>query len=156
MRYLWRVKIDGLWYVGAYYKFLPYTPCPVGYKDNQDNYKHVLIQTESSDWNMPRSIIGVDIPKNCLDTLGQCTGLKDKNGILIFKCQDKVSSGKQYLSHIFIINEAVELGFYPKDLFVLIAKTRLVADWQKNQKHSRKFHSYFLVFEKNNKKIKYI
>lgn len=90
------------------------------------------------------------------DSLKEFYRVLDKNGILIFKCQDKVSSGKQYLSHVFIINEAVELGFYPKDLFVLIAKTRLVADWQKNQKHSRKFHSYFLVFEKNNKKIKYI
>ena len=90
------------------------------------------------------------------DSLKEFYRVLDKNGILIFKCQDKVSSGKQYLSHVFIINEAVELGFYPKDLFVLIAKTRLIADWQKNQKHSRKFHSYFLVFEKNNKKIKYI
>ena len=82
--------------------------------------------------------------------------LKDK-GILIFKCQDKISSGKQYLSHVFIINEAIKIGFYPKDLFILLAKNRLVADWQvKNQKNARKFHSYFIVFEKNNKKIEYI
>ena len=39
-------------------------------------------------------------------------------GILIFKCQDKVSSGKQYFSHCFIMNEAEELGFYTKDLFI--------------------------------------
>ena len=91
------------------------------------------------------------------DSLKEFYRILNKNGILIFKCQDKVSSGKQYLSHVFIINEAVKLGFYPKDIFILIAKTRLVADWQlKNQKHSRKFHSYFLVFEKNNKEIKYI
>ena len=82
--------------------------------------------------------------------------LKDK-GILIFKCQDKISSGKQYLSHVFIINEAIKIGFYPKDLFILLAKNRLVADWQvKNQKNARKFHSYFIVFEKCNKKIEYV
>ncbi len=81
--------------------------------------------------------------------------LKDK-GILIFKCQDKVSSGKQYLSHVFIINEAEKLGFYCKDLFVLLAKNRIVANWQKNQKHARKYHSYFLVFQKTNKRICYI
>lgn len=81
--------------------------------------------------------------------------LKDK-GILIFKCQDKISSGKQYMSHCFIHDEAVKIGFYPKDMFVLLAKNRLVADWQlKNQKNARKFHSYFWVFEKINKKILY-
>ena len=53
------------------------------------------------------------------------------------------------MSHVFIMNEAVKLGFYPKDLFILLAKNRLVADWQvKNQKNARKFHSYFWVFEK--------
>lgn len=82
--------------------------------------------------------------------------LKDK-GILIFKCQDKVSSGKQYMSHVFIMNEAVKAGFYPKDLFILLAKNRLVADWQvKNQKNARKFHSYFWVFEKSNRVIEYV
>ena len=81
--------------------------------------------------------------------------LKD-DGILIFKCQDKISSSKQYLSHVFIINEATKLGFYPKDLFILLAKNRLTADWQvKNQKNARKFHSYFIVFQKCNKKITY-
>ena len=81
--------------------------------------------------------------------------LKD-NGILIFKCQDKVSSGKQYMSHVFVMNEAVKVGFYPKDLFILLAKNRLVADWQiQNQKNARKFHSYFWVFEKSDKKIEY-
>ena len=82
--------------------------------------------------------------------------LKDK-GILIFKCQDKVSSGKQYISHVFICNMAVEIGFYPKDLFILLAKNRIVADWQlKNQKNARKFHSYFWVFKKSDKKIEYV
>ena len=82
--------------------------------------------------------------------------LKDK-GILIFKCQDKISSGKQYMSHCFVYNEAVKIGFYPKDLFILLAKNRLVADWQlKNQKNARKFHSYFWVFEKTNKRINYV
>lgn len=82
--------------------------------------------------------------------------LKDR-GILIFKCQDKVSSAKQYMSHVFIMNEAVKIGFYPKDLFILLAKNRIVADWQaRNQKNARKFHSYFWVLEKTKKTIEYI
>ena len=79
------------------------------------------------------------------------------NGILIFKCQDKVSSNKQYMSHCFIMNEAVKIGFYPKDLFILLSKQRIVADWQvKNQKNARKFHSYFWVFQKSNRTVKYV
>lgn len=78
-------------------------------------------------------------------------------GILIFKCQDKVSSGTQYMSHLFIMNKAIETGFYIKDFFILLAKNRLVAQWQlKNQKHVRKFHSYFLVLQKLDKKVTYI
>lgn len=79
------------------------------------------------------------------------------NGILIFKCQDKISSGKQYMSHVFVMDTAVEAGFYPLDLFVLLARNRLVADWQaKNQKHARKYHCYFWVFQKTNRRIEYV
>lgn len=92
-----------------------------------------------------------------IDAMIEMYRILDDNGILIFKCQDKISSGKQYLSHVFIINEAIKIGFYPKDLFILLAKSRLVAEWQaKNQKNARKFHSYFIVFEKSNKRISYI
>ena len=42
------------------------------------------------------------------------------------------------------------------DIFVLLAKSRLTAKWQlKNQRHARKFHSYFLVLKKSNKRVKY-
>lgn len=73
--------------------------------------------------------------------------LKD-GGICVFKCQDTVSSGKQYLTHNKVINMAEEIGFYPKDLFILEAKSRLLDPRIKNQYHARKFHSYFIVFKK--------
>jgi hypothetical protein len=92
-----------------------------------------------------------------VDVLKETYRILKDDGILIFKCQDKVSSSKQYMSHCFIWQEAIKIGYYPKDLFVLLAKNRIVADWQlKNQKNARKFHSYFWVFEKSNKQIKYI
>ncbi len=79
------------------------------------------------------------------------------NGFLIFKCQDKVSSGKQYFSHCFIERSATSLGWYPKDLFILLAKSRLTPAWQTaNQKHARKYHSYFWVFQKKKKNINYV
>ena len=114
----------------------------------------------NDDWNKINKRFGVFPTEKLLHTFYQKSlqefhRILRKNGILIFKCQDKVSSGKQYLSHIFIINEAVRIGFYPKDLFILLAKNRLVADWQKNQKNARKFHSYFIVFQKTSKRIEY-
>ena len=69
-------------------------------------------------------------------------------GIYIFKCQDTVSSGKQHLSHVHVITEMQRVGFYVKDLFVLLAKNRIIGHNHKNQKHARKFHSYFIVAEK--------
>lgn len=73
------------------------------------------------------------------------------DGWLVFKCQDQVSSGKQFFLHCEVYDMAKSVGFYPKDLFILLAKQRLVANWQKNQQHARKFHSYFWVFKKKNK-----
>ena len=117
---------------------------------------------ENSDNNIINKRFGVYPSENELhqfyiDSLKEGYRVLKENGILIFKCQDKVSSGKQYMSHVFIMNEAIKIGFYPKDLFILLAKNRIIADWQvKNQKNARKFHSYFWVFEKCNKKINYI
>lgn len=116
---------------------------------------------ENKDNNIINKRFGVypteqELHKFYIDSLKEAYRVLDNKGVLIFKCQDKVSSGKQYMSHCFIYNEAVKIGFYPKDLFILLAKNRLVADWQlKNQKNSRKFHSYFWVFEKTCKKIVY-
>lgn len=97
-----------------------------------------------------------DLHQFYIDSMQEFHRLLKPGGVLIFKCQDKISSGKQYMSHVFIANEAVKLGFYPKDLFILLAKNRLTPDWQvKNQKNARKYHSYFWVFEKSDRKIEY-
>ncbi len=46
------------------------------------------------------------------------------------------------------MNEASKLGFINKDLFILLAKNRIIGHNHGNQKHARKFHSYFIVFKK--------
>lgn len=84
--------------------------------------------------------------------------LKDK-GILVFKCQDIVAGGKNYFSHNLVFNYAIETGFYPIDLFILLAKVRLNSfgvnsRWQ-NQYHARKYHSYFWILKKSPNKIDY-
>jgi hypothetical protein len=69
-----------------------------------------------------------------------------KNGVLIVKCQDEVSAGKQWLTHVEIINKYEEMGFYTKDLFVVVRNNRPSVSRLITQKHARKNHSYFLVF----------
>lgn len=73
--------------------------------------------------------------------------LKDK-GIAIVKCQDEVSANRQWLTHVEIINHYEELGFYTKDLFVIVRQNKAVIARLKKQVHARKNHSYFLVFVK--------
>lgn len=70
------------------------------------------------------------------------------NGVLIVKCQDAVSANRQHLTHVQIIVEYQEMGFYAKDLFVLVRKNRPAVSRIKHQVHARKSHSYFLVFVK--------
>ncbi|MBI1744452.1 site-specific DNA-methyltransferase [Candidatus Acetothermia bacterium] len=73
-------------------------------------------------------------------------------GSLIVKCQDEVSANTQRLTHVEIINEYEKIGFYCKDLFVMIRSNRPVISRLKKQVHARKNHSYFLVFVKTKKR----
>jgi hypothetical protein len=72
-------------------------------------------------------------------------------GWLVFKCQDGVLSGKNNFTHVVVCNQAMALGFTPKDLFVLLVKNRMNHPKHTRQLHARKFHSYFWVFRKGNK-----
>ena len=76
-----------------------------------------------------------------------------RGGIVIFKCQDCVVSALNHFSHCWVMYEAMKYDFYPKDLFILLARNRL-NDGRKQQ-HARKYHSYYWVFKKENNKIKY-
>lgn len=76
------------------------------------------------------------------------------NGILVFKCQDGIEGGKQYLTHVEIINQAIKIGFYPEDLFILLSSNRML-NQNRVQQHARKFHSYFIVFKKIHNKVRY-
>lgn len=75
------------------------------------------------------------------------------NGVLVVKCQDEVSANKQRLTHVEIITGYESLGFYTKDLFVVVRQNRAGVSRLKKQEHARKMHSYFLVFQKKKTKI---
>lgn len=89
------------------------------------------------------------------EALAEFYRILSDGGVLIVKSQDTVNCSLQWLSHVEIINCAIKLGFYPLDLFVLLARSRLIDNRWKNQQHARKFHSYFLVFRKTRRIVDY-
>lgn len=90
------------------------------------------------------------------DALKETKRILVKDGIMIFKCQDTVSGGKNWFSHVVVMNMAYEIGMYPKDLFVLLARSRVNSpNMYNNQQHARKFHSYFWVFKNRWSRVDY-
>lgn len=76
-----------------------------------------------------------------------------QGGVLIFKCQDVVVCSLNHFTHNWVMQKSMEIGFYPKDLFILLAQVRL-NDGRKQQ-HARKYHSYFWVFKKEKCRVDY-
>ncbi len=69
------------------------------------------------------------------------------DGVLIVKCQDEVSAGVQRMTHVEIIMNLLRLGYYAKDIFVMVRRNRPGVTRIVKQLHARKNHSYFLVFQ---------
>lgn len=81
----------------------------------------------------------------------------NEHGIVVFKCQDTISGGKQYMSSYYVMKSAIELGFYVMDLFVLEATSKMTSfggRW-KQQRHAMKYHSYFYVLRKQKSNLNY-
>jgi len=99
-----------------------------------------------------------DLTENYYKTLKELYRLCEKDGFVVMKCQDTVSGGVQYFSHVHVMNMALDIGFYPKDMFVLTSNVRVNAfngtKWRK-QHHARKYHSYFWVFQKRKARFNY-
>lgn len=72
----------------------------------------------------------------------------NKGGFVFFKCQDTVTSGKQFFTHIFIIEKAMELGFEVDDLFVYVRENAIIDPKWKKQLHAKKTHCYYLVLRR--------
>ena len=90
------------------------------------------------------------------DSLKEFNRVLKPKGIVIFKCQDAVLGSGQHFMHVEIMNYAVQIGFYPKDLFILLFKNRMYQEKDlTGQQHARKHHTYFWVFQKSKCKIPY-
>lgn len=83
-----------------------------------------------------------------LDAAAEARRVLRDHGILIVKCQDEVSANRQELTHVQLVVGLAALGFYARDLFVLVRGNRPAVARLLRQVHARKNHSYFLVFQK--------
>lgn len=70
-----------------------------------------------------------------------------KGGIVAFKCQDYTDS-QTTLTHCYVHNWALEVGFKVEDLFIMAFKGGRVWNSNLTQKHARKYHSYWLILKK--------
>lgn len=83
-----------------------------------------------------------------LDAAREAQRVLRHRGVLLVKCQDAVSAGRQHLTHVDIINALRERGMYAKDLFILGRANAPAVSRILRQVHARKAHSYLIVFTK--------
>lgn len=71
-----------------------------------------------------------------------------KGGYLLMKTMDFVYGTKQYWVSNFVQDKAAATGFILEDTFILVSKHKILSAKIGEQRHARKFHSYFFVFKK--------
>ena len=70
------------------------------------------------------------------------------SGFLIMKTMDVCGPSKQLWINNYVQNKAAECGFILEDIFILISQTKYLFTSGLEQRHARKYHSYFFVFRK--------
>lgn len=90
-----------------------------------------------------------ELEKHYRGTLAEANRVLQRDGVLVFKCQDIVHNHRLHCTHANVIEWAKEYGFRLLDLYILAATHRLPRPNRAGkQKHARIFHSYFLFFVK--------
>ena len=86
--------------------------------------------------------------KDCYQKiLAESNRLLKPNGLLIFKCQD-YTDNRTVMTHCMVWLWASAAGFYAKDIAILNLAKPKIYNSKLQQRHLRKSHCYFWVFQK--------
>lgn len=128
----------------------PFVICGKKYKENKEGSSIIAKRfTGYQTFN--------ELKENYFKTLNELYRITKKGGLVVMKTQDTTSGGKNHFTHVMVIQMAAQIGFYPRDLFILTAKGRISsfgAKWTK-QEHARKYHSYYIILEKVKPRVDY-
>jgi SAM-dependent methyltransferase len=136
----------------------PYDFCDLPYDDNSFDvvvfdppYVHnpgrLIVDANYKNRQTTRGMYHDDILELYGRGMAEACRILKPGGLLWVKCKDEVESSTQRWSHIEIFLEAINLGFYARDIFILIQTQNPIVQF-KSQQHSRKNHSYLWIFEK--------
>ena len=68
------------------------------------------------------------------------------------KCKGQVQSGMQRRCHVELCHDAVALGLYPRDMFILMANARTADTRWSVQRDARMPHSFLWIFQRPERK----
>jgi hypothetical protein len=88
-----------------------------------------------------------DLERTYKDALLSFRRVLRPKGIVAWKCQDYTDS-KTTLTHCLLYNWATDAGFYAKDLLIKYRPFGAAYKVHQTQRHARKVHAYWYVFEK--------
>lgn len=160
--------------IGVFYRNIPapqlkYDKYPqiVGVKQLDDAYNIEDCSLNSVIYDLPFiTKQGVEVEKsaianrfNCFHSASEMLQTNDvmltlshkilkKKGILVIKTMDTCYAGKQIWVSDYVIQKATSMGFELLDKFILLSNKRHLR-FTGEQRHARKYHSYFLVFVKS-------
>lgn len=91
-----------------------------------------------------------DIRRLYVDGMKECARIAKRQ--IWVKCKDQVQSGMQRWAHCEMLADALNMGLFARDLFILLPTSQTSDGRWDVQHHARKPHSYLWIFEHPSKK----